>query len=88
MRLQPKARFLVGEHAKPFLDMAAKPSFHAALEAALSQMQISATGSPDPAASWHRFAGAKEIIKILLNIAELEEPPKRPATRDNLQPVK
>lgn len=86
MNLSPKARFLKSPDAKLFADMAGSPSFHHAVETALSELQLS-SGKADAAANWNQLQGAKSFIAILLNLPEPPAKPRRGVPHENLNPV-
>lgn len=87
MNLSPKDRFLKSPDARVHLDLVGMASFHHALESALAEMQLSVAKSSDPAANWWRLDGAKDYIRILLDLPEPPKERRRGAPRENLQPT-
>jgi hypothetical protein len=88
--MTPKIDFRMGPFAKPHMDLVVSPGFQEALRASLLQMVYDEGAPSDPviaAASWHRIAGARAILHILLNLAE---PPqdKKIEPRTNIWPIK
>lgn len=78
MTLSPKKDFRKGPWAKAHAELCASQTFQTAVQTALVQM-VYEEGSPvEPiiaTASWHRIAGARAFINVLLNLAET--PPDR-----------
>jgi hypothetical protein len=77
--LSPKHRFQAKDQAsKSHKDLVVSPSFQDALASSLAQMQYD-EGTPAlpelAAASWHRLAGARAFVHVLLNLCE---PPPEP----------
>jgi len=77
----------MSDDAKKFADVAVMPCFHHALEASLSELQLSPPKGSDPAASWQQLEGAKRFISILLNLSEPPPLVRRGVPRENLQPT-
>lgn len=77
----PKRAFQETKEAKAFLDLATSPVFLKAIDAAMLQMQYSASQANDhmtAAANCFRMDGARRFAEILLKIAD----PETPAPRD------
>lgn len=73
MTLAPKAEFQKGPSAKEHAELCASPTFQGALKTALLQMLYDEGSPADPAlaaASWHRIAGARALVHVVLNLAE------------------
>jgi len=88
MDLNPKERFSKTEHYKAFMDISGNPAFHAALEVALAEVNWRlGRNSNDATENWHKLAGAREFATILLNLTELPDSNRKPAPRQNLQPL-
>lgn len=87
MELTPQARFLKSPDAKYWADVSVNPAFHHALETALSVMHTTPPHSPDASSNWHRMEGAREFVRVLLNLAEPPQRVRRGAPRENLEPT-
>lgn len=86
--LEPKAKFLKSDHAKFFADLVLNPGFQNALAVALSELQLHPPKEGTTAAdNWNRLEGAKDYIRILINLAEPPDKPRRGVPRENLQPT-
>lgn len=80
MTLDPKTIYLESPAAKKHAELVVSRDFQWTLTVALAQMQIVEGNSADPAvaaANWHRLAGARAFIAVLMNLAE----PPQPSTR-------
>jgi len=81
MHLTPRQSFLASNHKRFFHDAVATDWFHSAIETSLVMMQYELKGPPDMATAashaW-RMEGAKQFIKILMDLTETEKkaPPK------------
>ncbi len=88
MTLSPKTRFLKTPDAKMLAELVVNPGFLNALSVALSELQMHPPKEGTSAAdNWNRLEGAKDYIRILINLAEPPERPRRGAFRENLQPT-
>jgi hypothetical protein len=90
MNMTPKVDFRNGPFSKAHIDLVVSPGFQEALRASLLQMVYDEGAPSDPviaAASWHRIAGARALIHVLMNLAE---PPqdKKIEPRTNIWPSK
>lgn len=86
--LSPKARFLKTQDAKMLADLVVTPAFQNCLSVALSELQMEPNKqNSSPADNWNRLQGAKDFIRILINLPEPPERPKRGVPRENLQPT-
>lgn len=73
MTLTPRADFKKSDYAKVWHEATASQGFHAAVMAALVEMELRLNNAPDmaTATAWHfKMAGAKQFVGILMNLTE------------------
>lgn len=89
MNLTPKQRFLESETNKNlYKELVTRDFFRDGLEAALAQFVMNLPRPSSPSESWDqgcKIEGAKGIIDIILNLAEVGEGPK-PLPSKSLKP--
>ena len=79
MNFDPKKAFNESDHAKVWHDVVASKGFHAAAEAALSNMQMNLPTAPDmatAAANDWRMQGARRFLNELMTLTEQGSPQK------------
>jgi hypothetical protein len=78
MTLAPKTEYQKGIWSRQHAELCASPTFQATLQTALVQMLYDEGSPADPviaSATWHRMAGARAFVHVLLNLAE--PPPEK-----------
>jgi len=80
MNLTPRAKFQAKvDQARAHQDLVVNDGFRNACEAALLEQILAMPNvaeQQEAAASYHRIMGATEVLRRLLSIAEVTEPPK------------